>query len=157
MKINIKITLVGLFFMLFNTLNAQNNFEMEETRIKNLIESCYLNGALNEMNTDAMYEGYHLDFAIFYAQGKELKKLPLNDWIKMVDDYKKSSADSGLRKFEYEFIQIDVNETAAFVKLKLMRNGTLVFTDLLTLLKFENEWKIVTKIYHTHIDNPWKL
>ncbi|WP_136465988.1 nuclear transport factor 2 family protein [Flagellimonas onchidii] len=157
MKINIKPVLVVLLLMLFNTLNAQNNFEMEETRIKNLIENCYLNGALNEMNTDAMYEGYHPDFAIFYAQGKELGKLPLNVWVKMVYDYKRSFDDSGLRKFEYEFVQIDINETAAFVKLKLMRNGVLVFTDLLTLLKFENGWKIVTKIYHSHIENPWKL
>jgi len=157
MKITVKLILIVLFLMLLNALNAQNNFEMEETKIKNLIENSYLNGALNEMNTDAMYEGYHPDFAIFYADGKELKKLPLNVWVKMVDDYKNSSDNSGLRKFEYEFVQIDVNETAAFVKLKLMRNGTLVFTDLLTLLKFENEWKIVTKIYHSHIESPWKL
>lgn len=157
MKLNIKLALIVFLLMLFNTLNAQNNFEMEETKIKNLIEKCYLNGALNEMNTDAMYKGYHPDFAIFYAERKALKKLPLNVWVKMVDDYRRSSDDNGLRKFEYEFVQIDVNETAAFVKLKLVRNGTLVFTDLLTLLKFENEWKIVTKIYHPHIENPWKL
>lgn len=108
------------------------------------------------MNTDAMYEGYHPDFAIFFAEGKDLKKLPLDAWVQIVNDYKKGSDENGLRKFDYEFIQIDVNETAAFVKLKLLRNGTLVFTDLLTLLKFENGWKIVTKIYHAHIENPWE-
>lgn len=140
-----------------NTVSAQNYFEMEETIIRNLIEDSYLNGALNQMDTDAMYKGYHPDFAIFYAEGKELKELPLDVWVKMVNAYKQSSDDNGLRKFEYEFVQIDVNETAAFVKLKLIRKGTLIFTDLLTLLKFENQWKIVTKIYHSHIENPWEL
>lgn len=152
-----KIVLVAVFFTVFNSLKAQNRIEMEETKIRNLIEKSYLNGALNEMNTQAMYDGYHPDFAIFYSEGNELKKLPLDSWVKMVDDYKKSSPEDGLRTFAYEFVQIDVNETAAFVKLKLTRNGTLVFTDLITLLKFEDQWKIVTKIYHCHIENPWKL
>ncbi|TPN88001.1 nuclear transport factor 2 family protein [Aquimarina algicola] len=157
MKIKSKICLTAIILTVYGYVNAQNNAEMEETKIRNLIEKCYLNGALNDMNTEAMYEGYHSDFAIFYAEGKELKKLPLNAWVKMVDDFKKNSENNELRKFEYEFIQIDVNETTAYVKLKLLRNKTLVFTDLLTLLKFENQWKIVTKIYHSHIENPWKL
>lgn len=157
MKNIIKTFVVAFILMPLNPLKAQNTNEMEETKIRNLIEKCYLNGALNEMNTDAMYEGYQPDFAIFYAEGKALKKLSLDVWAKIVNDYKKSTDDSGLRKFDYEFVQIDVNETAAYVKIKLMRNGTLVFTDLLTLLKFENQWKIVTKIYHSHIENPWKL
>ncbi|WP_207423908.1 nuclear transport factor 2 family protein [Desertivirga brevis] len=130
---------------------------MEETKIRNLIEECYLNGALNEMNTEKMYQGYHPDFAIFYAEGKALKKLPLKEWVAIVEQYKRSKDSTGLRKFDYEFVQIDVSETAAFVKLKCMRKGVLVFTDLLTLLKFDGEWKIVTKIYHNHILNPWNI
>ena len=151
---------VFAFFIILVQLKGigygQNTINMEETKIKNLIEECYLNGALNEMNTSKMYKGYHPDFAIFYSEGKLLKKLPLNEWVALVEKYKKSNDTTSLRKFEYEFAQIDVTETAAFVKLKLTRNGELVFTDLLTLLKFEGEWKIVTKIYHTHVANPWK-
>ena len=153
-------TLILILIPLFsvNSLIGQNqNYIMEETKIKNLVERSYLNGALNEMNTEAMYKGYHPDFAIFFSEGKALKKLPLNTWAQLVKQYKNSGDTSGLRTFSYEFLQIDVTETAAFVKLNLVRDNQLIFTDYITLLKFENEWKIVTKIYHAHIENPWKL
>jgi hypothetical protein len=130
---------------------------MEETIIRNLIEDCYINGALNKMDTTKMLKGYHKDFAIFFAEGAEMKRLPLHDWIKMVEVYKQSGDTSGLREFQHEITHIDVTESAAFVKLKLVRHGVLVFTDLITLLKFAGQWKIATKVYHTHIDNPWGL
>src|SRR5688500_3197683 len=85
---------------------GQNKTEMEETKIRNLIEECYLNGALNKMITEKMYKGYHADFAIFYADGKDLKKLPLEEWVAMVEDYKRSNNTTGLRNFDYEFTQI---------------------------------------------------
>lgn len=158
----LKHTITGLAFLIFlmpaiKQAYGQNKDTMEETKIKQLIEECYLNGALNKMNTEKMYEGYHPDFAIFYAEGKVLKRLPLREWVAIVEDYKKSNDTSGLRSFEYEITQIDVSETAAFAKLKLMRKGQLVFTDFLTLLKFEGKWKIVTKIYHSYLENPWQL
>lgn len=151
-----KVVLIVLILLPFKGVIAQKNKKMEATKIRELIEKCYLNGALNDMNTAAMYEGYHADFAIFYADGNALKKLPLDRWVQLVNDDKKKADNKGLRRFDYEFVQIDVNETAAFVKLKLMREDILVFTDLLTLLKFDNQWKIVTKIYHSHIEKPWE-
>ena len=130
---------------------------MEATRIKALLERCYLNGALNEMNTEAMKEGYHPDFAIFFADGAALQKLPLRDWISMVETFKQTQPHSSLRTFSHEFLQIDVTGNAAFVKLNLYRNATLIFTDYITLLKFDGSWKIVTKIYHAYVENPWAL
>ena len=52
-------------------------------------------------------------------------------------------------------MQIDVTEDIAFVKLKLLRREQLIFTDYITLLKYDSEWKIVTKIYHSHLADPW--
>ncbi len=107
------------------------------------------------MDTQKMAIGYHKDFAIFYSEGQELRKLQLNDWVTMVETYKQSGDRSGQRNFEYEIVQIDIVETAAYVKLKLVRKGILVFTDLITMLKFDDQWKIVTKVYHTHVANAW--
>lgn len=132
--------------------------EMEEKKIKKLIEEGYLNGALNEMNTESMLKAYHADFAIFFSDGNQLKKLPLQDWKTLVDHYKKSDmSQSGLRNMTYEFEEINITDKAAAVKLKLYRNGELIFTDYLSLLKFEDGWKIVAKIYNEHIENPWNL
>jgi hypothetical protein len=140
-------------------ISGTTNLKMDTTKqeVKTLIEECYIKGALNEMNTSEMRRGYHKDFAIFFSEKNELKKLPLEIWIQIVEGYKKSNSDDGLRSFEAEFLSIEVTETAAFVKLNLTRKGELIFTDYITLLKFGDTWKIVTKIYHAHIDNPWNL
>lgn len=140
-------------------ISDNTNLKMDTTKqeVKNLIEESYIKGALNEMNTPAMRIGYHKDFAIFFEENGELKKLPLEIWIQLIEGYKKSGENDGLRNFKVEFLSIEVTETAAFVKLNLTRKGELIFTDYITLLKFGNTWKIVTKIYHAHIENPWNL
>ncbi|MFC5046627.1 nuclear transport factor 2 family protein [Aquimarina hainanensis] len=152
--------LQSLLIILFIILNAcsKKKPSMEEEKIKLLINECYLNGALNTMKTQEMRRGYHKDFAIFYKEGTSLQKLPLENWITMVETYKNGpDHNNGLRSFKGEIAQIDITQDAAFVKLKLYRNNTLIFTDYITLLKFEKQWQIVTKIYHSHIKNPWVL
>lgn len=148
---------VILLLLSLNSCGPKPN-EMEEQKIKRLIEEGYLNGALNEMNTERMLEAYHPDFAIFFSDGSQLKKLPLRNWKAMVDQYKNSDiSQSGLRNMTYEFEEINVTDRAAMVKLKLYRNGELIFTDYLSLLMFGDSWKIVAKVYNEHVENPWNL
>jgi hypothetical protein len=125
--------------------------------IKELIEKCYLQGALNAMNIKAMLEGYHEDFAIFFTQGESLQKLVLLDWVRLVENYKSDPKmmESGLRQMDYEIVRVDVTECAASAVIKLFRKNQLIFTDHMSLLKFSTGWKIVSKIYYSHIENPW--
>ena len=132
---------------------------MEEQIIRQVIETAYLNGALNNMNTADMRKGYHPDFAIFFPlPNGVMGKLPLEDWIEIVENDKKRGVQGkALRCFNAEFLQIDVSGMAAFVKLKLSRNTELVFTDYITLLKLGDKWQIVSKVYDLHLENPWNL
>ncbi len=38
------------------------------------------------------------------------------------------------------------------VKIELSKDGKLVYTDYLSLLKFDSGWRIVAKVYHRHGD-----
>ncbi len=157
---NADVQMCSIYLMILSTLMACTNRSFsttEETEIEDLIVRCYINGALNEMNTERMLEGYHSDFEIFFSEGDELTRLPLSDWIAIVNDYKSSNDSSGLRRFTHHCVSIDVTGNAAAVTLELYREGQLIFTDYITLLKFKSGWKIVTKIYHSHVPNPWKL
>lgn len=149
----------GLIFLILSFSSCSNKTSnMEQKKIQLLINECYINGALNEMKTEEMRRGYHKDFAIFYKNGDELDKLPLEDWIALVKNYKEDKNKIiGLRTFTSEITQIDITEDAAFVKINLVRDNQLVFTDYITLLRFNDNWKIVTKVYHSHIKNPWNL
>ncbi len=45
---------------------------------------------------------------------------------------------------------IDITGTAAVVRLELFRDGVHVFTDYLSLYKFSEGWKIVSKIFYRY-------
>ena len=147
--------LIGVL-VINSCIENPHHMDQEQVAIEQLINECYLEGALNAMDTRKMEVGYHKDFAIFFKKDDELAKLPLEEWIAMIENYKHDDNKiEGLREFKGEIVQIDVTEDIAFIKLKLLRREQLIFTDYITLLKYDSEWKIVTKIYHSHLADPW--
>ncbi|HAA13685.1 MAG TPA: hypothetical protein DCE41_19120 [Cytophagales bacterium] len=124
----------------------------EMNAVKDLVKQSYLHGAFNELNPDAMATGFHEDFAIFSAKGSELSRYEIADWVAGVRKRKADPEfDPEKNKWSYEFANVDVTEDAAQVKVQLSRDGKLIYTDYLSLLKFEDEgWRIVAKVYHRH-------
>jgi len=45
---------------------------------------------------------------------------------------------------------IDVNHTTATARIELFNWGGARYTDQLTLLKLDGNWKIMNKVYHNH-------
>ena len=128
------------------------SFDKEEEAIKKVIETGYVHGAFNELNPEAMAVTFHKDFAIF-SPGKdgEIRRYPIADWI---ENTKKTKADPNFdaskNVWVHKFANVEVLGTTAAVKLELYQDGKLVYTDYLSLLKFDDEWKIVAKVYHRH-------
>jgi hypothetical protein len=121
--------------------------------VQTLIESAYLNGAFNDLNTEAMQKGFHSEFAIFSANGEELRKYPIATWIDGIEKRKaKPDFDPSSSKWDYKFSQIDVTGGSAAAKIELFKDSELVYTDYLSLLKFDSGWKIVAKVYHKHTE-----
>ena len=44
----------------------------------------------------------------------------------------------------------DVTSTAVFVKLELFNEGARIYMDFISLLKFDNGWRISARIYNQH-------
>ncbi|MEM7482835.1 MAG: nuclear transport factor 2 family protein [Acidobacteriota bacterium] len=121
--------------------------------IKSLIETSYVHGAFNELNPEAMERGFHPDFAIFSAKGEELSKYPIADWVAGTAERKASEDfDPAKNVWTHHFASVDVTGNAAAVKIELSKDGTLIFTDYLSLLKFDSGWRIAAKIYYRHPD-----
>lgn len=123
----------------------------EEKAVKELILKSYVNGAFNDLDPEAMRQGFHPDFAIFSAKGEEISRYPIEKWAAGVEKRKNNSEfDPAKNKWEHKFASIDVTGGSAAVKIELSHNGEHVYTDYLSLLKFESGWKIVAKVYHSH-------
>jgi hypothetical protein len=119
--------------------------------VRSVVEGSYINGAFNDLDPDAMKRGFHPDFAIFSADGEKISRYPIGEWVSSVAQRK---ADPGFdptkNVWKHKLPIIDVTGGAAFVKVELSRDGTLVYTDYLSLLKFDSGWRIVAKVYEKH-------
>jgi len=132
-----------------NVVSLEN--EAAETEIKALIESSYVHGAFNELNPEAMANGFHKDFAIFSAKGEELSRYEIADWVNGVKKRKGSEKfDPKNNVWEHKFAIVDVTGSSAIAKVELSNDGNHVYTDYLSLLKFDTGWKIVAKVYTKH-------
>lgn len=146
--------LPGLFLLLITVTITTINFSPvnEETEaVKTVILDGYINGAFNDLDPDAMERSFHKDFAIYSANGNEISKYPIAQWVESVRKRKGSEDfDPTQNKWEHTFASVDITGNSAAVKVELHRKGTHVYTDYLSLLKFDDGWKIVAKVYHQH-------
>ena len=147
----LKLLIVAALFLIpVFSFKYYHNMEAEN-EIKGLIEKAYINGAFNAWDPDAMAAGFHPDFAIFSAKGESIQKYPIKDWVENV---RKRKAEDGFdpanNKWEHKFASVDVTGGSASAKIELSKDGKKVYTDYLSLLKFESGWKIVAKVYHKH-------
>jgi hypothetical protein len=126
--------------------------DMEKNEVKSLIESAYLNGAFNDLDTASMKMGFHPVFKIHGVKEGELMAYPIADWIESIEK-KKASPDYTPKKWDYKFAYVDVTGIAASAKIELSKDGKHVYTDYLSLLKFEDGWKITDKVYYRHADS----
>ena len=138
-------TLLGAFTF----VSIEN--DAAEAEIKDLVKSAYVHGAFNELNPEAMANGFHKDFAIFSAEGEELGRYEIEDWI--AGTKKRQGSDKFDPKnniWEHKFAIVDATGNSAVAKVELSKDGKHVYTDYLSLLKFESGWKIVAKVYTKH-------
>lgn len=122
-----------------------------EEEVTVLVEKCYIHGAFNELDPEAMANGFHKDFAIFSADGEVLKRYEIESWVASVEKRKSDPEfDPENNVWDYKFSNVDVTGDAASLRVDLYRDNKHVYTDYLSLLKFDSGWKIVAKVYQKH-------
>ncbi len=154
MKATIKvllITVIGVSIFAFAIKKSEKQSEIDA--VKELVTKAYVNGAFNALDPDAMAKGFHEDFSIYSAKGEALGKYRISDWVSGTRKRKAGDYDPNDKKnvMDATFVNVDVTGGAAQVKIELRNQGRLVYTDYLSLLKFEEGgWRIVAKVYHGH-------
>ena len=75
--------------------------------------------------------------------------MTLEEWIARLE--KGNRERTGPRPaIRHEFTGVDVTGNAATVRLELYRDGKHAFTDYLSLYRFPDGWKIVSKTFQAH-------
>lgn len=129
-------------------LSAQAN---DTDQIKDVINKAYIEGLHNGGNLDETRKGFHPGFDLLILKNNQMEKLPIYNWIESTEKKRKENPTPSPIKTIVNFVNIDITGTAAVAKIELLREGKLIFTDYISLYKFEEGWKIVGKIYFKHI------
>ena len=144
--------LFTIFFASLMVLNAQDqNTEKDVELIKEVIQKAYVDGLCNNADEEAVNEGFHPGFALISSgQNGTLYKTPMYNWITYAQQGKekgnKYSFQNELTTVKYQFV--DVTGNAAVAKIDFYEGDVLKFVDYLSLLKFDDKWKIVSKTYY---------
>ncbi len=144
------VALIAVTSFAFTLKKSEDRAATEE--VKSLVLKAYVNGAFNALDADAMRKGFHEDFAIYSPKGEAISKYPIKVWADGVAKRKSGNYDakSSKNKWDHNFANVDVTGNAAQVKIELFNQGKHVYTDYLSLLKFDSGWRIVAKVYHQH-------
>jgi Putative lumazine-binding len=122
-------------------MNAPTNLDEYDAIAKTVQH--YTDGAKSGRGAD-MQPAFHQDAAIFgYADG-EIFAGPIQKLFESVDQDKPATG------LQARMVSIDIINTIAAVRLELDDWNGHRYTDLLTLLKANGEWKIMNKVFHEH-------
>lgn len=103
----------------------------------------YIDGGKSGQSAE-MKLAFHPDATIFGYVGPELFGGPIQMLFDWVDQ------NGPAAELQGRITSIDLVESVATVRLELENWSGHRFTDLFTLLKIDGEWKIFSKVFHTH-------
>lgn len=145
-----RIVLFTLIFGFSAAAFSQAAMQAEEEAIKKIVQTAYIDGLQNKGDLQLTRDGFHPGFNLLIMQNDMLEKLPIYNWLKYAEMNKAKDPNppSAEDKVTCEFLNIDITGTAAMVKLKFLKGGKHIYTDYLSLYKFSDSWKIVSKIFY---------
>lgn len=103
----------------------------------------YLDGA-KQGSGSAMKPAFHADATVFGYVGPDLVSGPIKvvyDWVDSLGPAPKIAA---------RLVKVDVAGNAANVRLEVDDWQQYRFTDIFNMMKIDDKWVIVSKIFHTH-------
>ena len=138
--------------LLFSNLSyGQDEEEKEKQSVIDIVQTAYVEGLQNEGDLDKIDNGFHPGFNLLgIGKGNQMWKLPIYNWKESTTDAVKEGKKPRLpgEQVTVKFLSVDIIGTAASVKLEFYVGDKLTYIDYLSLYKFENGWKIVSKIFY---------
>lgn len=122
----------------------------EEAAVKDAVVKAYIEGIWVNRDVDAVKAGFHEEFTMYYLADGELKMRSRADWIQRLEERIREEPDAAKPNVRWEFPLVEVTGRAAVVRVELYRDDKHLYTDYLSLYQFDDGWKIVAKIFHSH-------
>ena len=139
-----------MLFTAFLFASNKNVVEKEKAAIQKVIENAYVKGIHINKDIDAIKKGFHPEFNMLILRDDKIIKFPINKWIESIKQRKEKEPEQPEVTITYKFPLIDVTGNAAVAKIEIYKDSKHIYSDYMSLYKFEDGWKIVNKIYYSH-------
>lgn len=142
---------VGVTAAAVLALSAMGAAAAEDDRaaVEAVVKAAYVDGVHAKGDPALMRQGFHPDFRMSVLRDGVMTQVSLEEWIARLEKGERER--KGPRpEIRHEFPHTEVTGNAAVVKVELYRDGKHTFTDYLSLYRFADGWRIVSKIFHLH-------
>ena len=129
---------------------GEADIEADKAAIEEVIGTAYIKGIHTEWDAEAVRKGFHPTFVMLIYDERGIRELPIGDWIKSIERNKENHPEGPQYEITYDIPMVDVTGNAAVAKIELYKDGGHVFTDYMSLYKFDDGWKIVGKIFYRY-------
>ena len=121
----------------------------DRAAIESVIRTAYVEGVHVKGDPALMRKGFHPDFRMFMLRDGALTTITLDEWAGRIEKAAKERTGPA-PQIRAEFPMVDVTNNEAVARVEVHRDGKHIFTDYLSLYRFADGWKIVSKIFQSH-------
>jgi hypothetical protein len=122
----------------------------EEEAVKAVVQSAYVDGVHVKGDGAVMRTGFHPDFKMLVLRDGKMTSVALEEWIGRIEARSRENPAAPRPAVRGDFSDVEISGNAAAVRLELYRDGKHAFTDYLSLYRFPEGWKIVSKTFQAH-------
>jgi hypothetical protein len=138
-------TLIISFLLMTAIISVAQQTEQDQEAIRRVIQESYVQGIHNKAGIELVEKGFHPGFEMLGVQNGLLTRYPIYSWIETL---KKTMGQTPASEITSEIPFVDVAGDAAVARVELFKEGKHLFTDYMSLYRFQEGWKIVAKIYY---------
>jgi ketosteroid isomerase-like protein len=122
----------------------------EDAAIVAVVDRAYVHGVHIDNDPELMRSGMHDSFVMFVQSDKGLTQLTRDAWIERLAASKAKDTHATKPEIKADITVLDRSGKAAVAKVALFRNGKQIFTDYISLYRFDDGWKLVAKTFNRH-------
>ena len=121
--------------------------QLEFDAIKVVIEKAYMEGIHTTQDEGTVRSGFHPDFEMLVLKDNKMHKVTLEEWFERIEQLKKENKKMWGKETRYDALEINIDGNSASAKFIVYKGKDYFSTDFMLLYKFEEGWKIVSKIF----------
>lgn len=124
--------------------------DSEHAAIVAVVDQAYVHGVHIDGDADKMRAGMHDSFVMFVQSDKGVTQTTRDAWIERLTASKARAANTSKPEIKANITVLDRSGNAAVARVDLFRDGKQIFTDYISLYRFDDGWKLVAKTFHRH-------